>query len=390
MGVTKPPARRPLRLAAAIAATCGALLAQSAPSHQADVAAAVSDMLAALERGDSGPFLRAFDGNAFAERALAGLDAPDVVHEHLGRDRGAAEAAGRRLLEHAQRGRLDLLSVRAKDGPPHAVVRALLDDGGLDYHELVLTRASGAVRIVDHLDYLDGELASERVRRVRLEDAPDDHETVLRARYGAATEVGAVMQSVRDMHLALQRREHARCLEIWSELPSRVQREPAYLRVRVSAALHLGNEAIEAAHDDLARYVARDDGNRLLLMLQHWHRKRDARRVVECSQQLEDRVGGDPLLKVVRARAIATLGDRRAARNLATAARDADPTLSAAHSCLLDLTLQDGDHAATAAALTRFGAQFPLDLDEITGDPRFGDFIASNEGRAWLERARPR
>ena len=110
---------------------------------------------------------------------------------------------------------------------------------------------------------------------------------------------------------------------------------------------------------------------------------RFAAEAIQAIEALDDWIGGDPYLDLMRARAYAESGDLKTATSFAEKATQREPGLTVAWWRLVAFTLEQNDYKALSATLSAMEEKQHQPVDDLLKDPAFADFLKSNEYRRW-------
>lgn len=271
------------------------------------------------------------------------------------------------------------------DGDECHLLLRVIQDTGLNYYDVVLVRRGPEIVAADAYVFLAGEQLSATMRRFLLiaaaaagiPPAPDA------ARADAVTISNA--ETLRELLAAADASDHAHVLELAGRLPADVLAEKPILMARAIAAIRSGVEQRSTAFDDL-RAAFPDDACVELVAIDHHARNQDRNGCLEAIDRLDDRLGGDPYLDVLRATVHVGGAEYPEAIRAAEAAIKALPRLPQPYWIRLAIALEQKQHEDTAAWLDiiaeRFGVAFP-DLESI---PEYAAFVQSPEYRAWRSR----
>jgi hypothetical protein len=101
--------------------------------------------------------------------------------------------------------------------------------------------------------------------------------------------------------------------------------------------------------------------------------------------RIDQAIGGDPYLKVYRARILQSQGKPAAASKLAEAAVAEEPTLQPAYYFLLNQALNKRDFAKTAELLAALETRCHVMFKDLTTVPAYAEFVKSPEYQTWFK-----
>jgi hypothetical protein len=350
--------------------------------------------VADVAAGDVDAAAGRIDWDALLERVTAGYEADDDFVR--GFRRGFLRARQNpgnivpAIVEATQTGgSYVLLRVHEQEGTKRALFR-MLKEGGVNYHDCILARGKdGTLRIADIYVYLSGENISATLRRLFLPAAAQASRSFLEKLLGSESELVKHLPSIQRMVIVTREGRPAEALRIYRSLPSSVQKEKCVLLARFQAAQAVGEEEEIAATDEVKKQFPDDPSLDLLAVDSLCFRKHyDA--ALACVDRLDAALGGDPYSDLLRGTINYMKGDRVAAARFSSKAIAAEPTLEQAHWTLVQIALDEKNHAETARLLLRIEDVLELELGDLTDIPGYAEFVKSPEYREWLNRHQPK
>ena len=355
--------------------------------------AKVIDFVRSIERtvssGDGKFFDSRFDLNRLMDKVTEDVDVPEKFEAGFrkGFTGNPSQRLGAAIATSVidENGRYTFL--RLKRDPLRAVFR-LSSTQGLNYHELHLRGAAdGELFFDDVYVYLSGELFSETVRRIYVAVAAQKNRGLLERLIGVDHDYYRYLPEIQRMGLAVRKRDPDQAMSIYNELPESLKNRKEVLIIRLQAAIGLNERELVEATEAFQRAFPKDPALDLVLIdyqfvEQQWE---ELRKTID---RLDEQVGGDPYLDVIRANVLAARGDRNSAKTALLRVIDEDPSLEDAWVALVDVALGLEDFELTARTLSRlerdFGYQWP-DLSEVS---EFSAFCDSSAYQAWMRRPR--
>ena len=187
-----------------------------------------------------------------------------------------------------------------------------------------------------------------------------------------------------EMQNDIKAGQYQAALDTYAGLPERLQKDKVALVKRIEAAKHLKGKP----YDDAIRAYRKEfpnEPNLDLIMIDGYLEHKMYDRALACIDRLDQTIGGDPYLDVLRAGVNRLKGDAAAAKKSANAAIAAEPDLQAAYICLLSISLKEKEFADTSRLLTTMQHKFPGRMSTVTSDPAFADYMKSPQYQAWLK-----
>ena len=261
--------------------------------------------------------------------------------------------------------------VRSVKGEVRALFR-LVANGGLNYHDYVLTDGETGVRVADVYIYYSGEFLSDGLRR----------------QPGIATALGVPEEEVGGgpgllAVYALFRAGRADdALARWEELPALARRQKTMLLLRVRIAAEAGGSPYESA---LAAFLEAfpDDPAADLLSIDRLLLEGDYAGALAHVERLDSKVGGDPYLDVLRADLHLLAGDRDLAWKRARRSVRRDRELREGYWALVRMSLENGDFESAAGYLIDLEGRLGVETAAVKTLPHFVDFTRSAHYERW-------
>ena len=298
--------------------------------------------------------------------------------------RGILSTLSGNLLNNLSAGDYRFLSVEETPEGATAHMRLIPADGSLNYHRLTIGRNAGQQPVaVDVYVYVSGEPLSHTLGRM-----------VGQLSGGSDANSLAVAQGMQRASAALQTGKPATAEAILSALPPRWQKQKSIMQMRIVAASGIAAQKILAgkpignayrqAVEAFQTTFPKADNLPLLLMDYHFLEK-DFPKAAKTVDQLDQQVGGDPYLNLIRANIAIGQNDTEAARGLVKTLIKALPDKAPeGYGILLDMAIESKDHAEVTRVIKALEAEtpvrFPVDFNNAKP---FADYMASPEYEKW-------
>ena len=263
-------------------------------------------------------------------------------------------------------------------------MRQIPPDGSLNYHRLTIGRNADQQPVaVDVYVYVTGEPLSHTLGRM-----------VGQLSGGSEASSLAVAQGMQRASAALQAGKPATVEAILSNLPPRWQKHKSIMQMRIMAANGVAAQKMQAgkpignayrqAVEAFQTTFPKADNLSLLLMDYHFL-KQDYPKTAKAVDQLDQQVGGDPYLNLIRAKIAIGQNDAEAARGFVETLIKALPDKATeGYGILLDQAIEIQNHVETTRILKALEAEtpvrFPIDFNKA--EP-FADYMASPEYEKW-------
>lgn len=297
---------------------------------------------------------------------------------------------GEQLIESMGRtGTYKLLRVRMVDGRPRLMFRVVTENGNPNYHEYVpVMLADGRIKFVDVYVHNYGELLSETVRRDLLPFLKWEKQGVIFRLLAGKNDYVENVEHLVKIRQFTQEGDARQALEVYAQLPQSLQGDKNLLLHRLALARQVGGRPYQSAVNAVNRYLAGDPCTDLVLLANRIN-EREFEEVRRSLNRINERVEGDPYLKVIRGN-VAMLYDENLfeAKLLYQEVTREEPGMPYAYNALNRIALQERDYAETARLLTILESQLGVPVGDLTEVDSYADFVRSAEYRRW-SRNRP-
>jgi tetratricopeptide (TPR) repeat protein len=344
----------------------------------------------AVRTGDMDFFKSAIDWDAMLDRATAGIEAPEKQRRIFinAAKEGITESTNplmQGLRQAGASGRYHFLRVQTVGSEKQVLFRFLTQQGGVNYHRLVLGRmADHKVRAVDIYNFTTGDLFSQTMRRSYLSVAAEASKSLLAKLAQPESDLVKSLGKLEKIAAASAARQNTQVLEIYAMLPLSLQKEKMFLLMRMRAAVAVGEKEYAEALDAFRDYCPGDPCLDLLMIDQYFFKKQYDRALVSIDT-LEKAVGGDPYLNVLRAKMYLIKKDFAKARDFAQKALAAEDTLEPAYWASIRACLGAKDFAETSLLLTAMQKKCGVRIGDLATIPEYAEYVKSPQYKEWLE-----
>jgi len=361
-----------------VALTCGAGLDEKSGDRYEDLARRIEAVVA---KRDGQAFDALLDLEPMLAEATRGLAVSPADMEAFKKGFRSSFSLSRHIFDALQKsGTYTLLRLRRVDGRQRAVFR-MKGDTGFNYHEYIFSTGTDELRAQDLYVYMTGELMSQTLRRNAMNGFAGSKGFVAKL-LGTDREYLKNMDKMKAMKEHLDRGEFQEGLAVYAKLPKSLRSEKTYLIARLQLASGSGdNDAYVKAIEDFEKSHPGDPALDLL-SIDGFLLKKDYARALASIDRLDERVGGDPYLDVIRANVHIEAGDPAKARECARRALKKDPRIDDALWSLVTLSLHEKDWKETVALLGRLEKEFGATI-EVESVPLYEEFTKSPEYARW-------
>lgn len=319
---------------------------------------------------------------ALYQRSIADLNLTAGERKEL-TDAISGERVCKRWVSDMKGFALNVLRSRTRDGRRSVLLRAYDGDHGVNYLEFMLVRGpDGQVACEDVYSFYTGETFSQLYRRELSAYLPEKFQGA-----GQSQQYRDHLPDIERMREHRRNGDTAKAKAVFDRLPPAV-RNDKHIQL-IGFRLCEDDEYLQAIERFRQRHPK--DATLLVLDVDYFALKKDARGLRECLWRLDEAVGGDPTLRLVDARYHLARGDHAETRRLAGEVLKLDPALRDAYWVLIDVALAEDDHPETMHLLKAVTERcnYRVDVPALKGHESYKRFVTSKEYRElcrWYER----
>ncbi|HEY4178880.1 MAG TPA: hypothetical protein VGM90_18665 [Kofleriaceae bacterium] len=338
------------------------------PPTTAEAEAIGKEFAGHMEPCDGAALDRLFDTALLADRAIANHPVGAAGRE--GFLRGLGSLGGHLCAQMAPKSHATYLHTQTVDGTPRPLVRLIIN-GGVNYLQLELDKRDGVTHVVDFYSFVNGEKLSETSSRLlgtAIATGVNDSDSVTMAEFERLRAAG----DIKGAHEALQR------------LPVAVRNNKAFRIMDLQLLEKLDNDQYAAAVESIAKAYP-NDPSLPLVQLDYFLLKKDSGAMLGAIDKLDQQVGSDPYLNVMRVTPMFERGEMTKAVDAAKKGIAAEPTLEPLWWALLNAQTKAKQYADAVATLDTLNSKFAagVNIHNLGGDPRFAPLVESDEVKAW-------
>ncbi len=342
-----------------------------------------------VSQGDDGYLRRIVDWSLLFDRAMTGIELSEPSRSQLqqvflAKSRIAENFAGELVKSTAMGGSYRFLRVHQKNGRMRILFRADFGDSGLNYHDMLVVKdKAGKPRIGDIYVFLSAEDMSTTLRRALIPVAAQQNRSLLDKLRGVESEYMAHASEMHAMAMNIRAGNSREAMKIHDSLPASLQKQKSVMIMRYRAASDIGVAEVQEAAQDF-RKCHPDDPCLDMLSIDLYATSGKTDQAIECIDRIDEAVGGDPRLNVVRAGCYRVTKRYDEAKKAAEKAVEADPADDAGHWELVTIALESQDFAEVNRLLTLIETQFDIKFGDLTQQPIYAEYVKSPEYQEWL------
>lgn len=367
---------RALSILVAVTCALGACKSSNPPARKvapptlAEAEAFAKDFASKMSPCSATALNDALDFDMVITRAVAGRNIPGGAVKQIKRE---APSIGGKFCSQLSEASYTYLRTQMIDGAPQPLFRVITGTA-VNYHQLELDKHNGTIRAADIYLYATGERLSDTFGK--LFDSMI--ETSVR-------EAGESMQRVQRLVAA---GKHDEALAALKAMPEKLRTSKPLMLMEVQISSNVNDDTKYLAAIEAYGRAFPNDPSLDLVMVDGAYLRKEWAEVHRLVDKLEQRVGGDPYLELLRAEALGESGKRAEAIASAKKATEAEPTLEQAWWQLMTQQSAAQDFAGAVATLGVLSEKFDADVTEDTlrSDERFGGLVESAEFAAHVGR----
>lgn len=366
------------------------IMAGTQPTDE-ECQAFANSFIAALEVGDLNQINDLINWNAILDRAISGIPSKKSLVDgfrqgFLQSVKGPAGVAGQIIQQLQLGGEYTDLRIHDVNGEKRVLFRFLLgNDGGINYHDMILAKdQQGQVRAVDIYVFLSAEFMSQSFRRAFIPLAAEGSKSIFARLTQSENDFVKHIDKIHEMANLLRTGQYVGVDRIYRTLPESLQREKSILLIRMQAAVQV-NEALYAESIDAFQRFHPQDACIDMMSIDNFLMKKQFAKAFECIDRLDDSVGGDPYLNVLRANAKLQQQENNEAKKYAKLAIEQEPGAFAGYQALINVSIADKNFDETVRLLEDVQTKFEIEFEDFTQIEEFSDFVKSPQYKKWIE-----
>jgi len=343
----------------------------------------------AVSQGNGQLMDAAFDLDILMERMLGGRGISAKTISGIKQGVRQSLDLGRQLNRIvANGGSYKLLKLHRQGNELRALYRLQAEDG-LNYHDAVLVKKNGRVRIADIYVFISGEYLSATMRRFALPVITRQEKSPLMKLLTKESEFVKSFPRVMSMTNAVRAGKPVEALGIYDKLPASVQRDKSVMLLRFKAATLKGPGSLEyrKAMVDMEQLFPDDPCLHLLALDLHVLRK-EYPKAFKAINAIEKATGDTAYMNFLRGNAYYLQKKPDQAKAALERSVKQEPSLLQAHSSLIILALEAKDWSAVSLRLTGVEKDSGVQLDDLEKMEAFAEYVKTDEYRKW-KAARP-
>jgi hypothetical protein len=352
-----------------------------------------ASMEKAVASGDAATVNALIDWHGMFSRAIEEVDVQVTLRMQFidGAKKGAEGSGGftdAMIAEVRKGGKFRLLRLHTVGKEKRALFRLLLAPQGVNYVDMILMSwmswPDATAKAGDMYIFSRGELHSEGLRREYLPLVQQASRGRLATLTGNQSDYIKSHLQIQEMATCIRNSQPQRAMEIYGRLPESVQKDKSVLLLRIKAAQGVGPADYLAAIKAMESAYPNDPCT-VLFSIDAFPLQRRRADAIRAIDRLDEVVGGDPYLNVLRAMRYVEINDYPKARAAAQKTIDAEPTLIVGYTASVAISLASKDFKETNRLFALIEKQLGEKIGDLTSVPMYAEYVKSPEYQQWLK-----
>ncbi len=369
-----------------------AAASNGAPLTDAEYEAFAKQFETLVNARDATAFQAKANWDQLLNRSMTGLSlSPQFT---LGFKRGALSAMGANfsgevMKSMGESGHYRFLRLHDAGGEKRLLFRLAPSEGGLNYHDLVLSRgASGQPEIVDFHIAISGELMSETLRGLIVVAAAGQKGSFLQKLTGQYSDFEANLPTLNQFQAQKNAGQFAEALATFKRLPQSLQKVKAFALQRTIIAGNVNEAEYLAAMTDFRQAFPNDACIDFVSIDFHLLRK-EFDKALQAIDSVDRSVGGDPYLNLSRVDPLLEQGKFAEARRAADLGVQTEPGMVFPVYTLIGVGLKARDFQVVLDGLKLAQDKHNATFGDLRTVPEYAEFVKSPQFQEWLKVAKP-
>jgi tetratricopeptide (TPR) repeat protein len=192
------------------------------------------------------------------------------------------------------------------------------------------------------------------------------------------------LENVKRMSDLTQQGQFEEALKLAAKMPDDLKKQKIVLVVRGVAASNVGESEFLAVIDDFRKHYP-DDAALDLMSIDYFLNQKKHDKALTSIDRVDEAVGGDAYLDVMRAGIYAEMGDFDEALKTARRATEREEDLADAQWSIVTISLKKKDYDLTAETLNTLTKKFGIGLPDLATVEEYAGFVQSPQYKKWLE-----
>ena len=249
------------------------------------------------------------------------------------------------------------------------------ESAGIDYHEMILERVNGQVRIIDNFIYTEGETRTETIQRAF---------TLIVKLMNRDGITQADQVNIQQLQRTYQFGDFNGVIRVYNQLPELVRSMKRMRIIYLSALLEVDEVQYLQAFEAFKRDFPTDNSIDLL-SIDFFTIKEDITNVIACVDRLDKSLGGDPYLDSMRTGIYLVVDNQVKAKEAADRYFQNSPSDIEAAWNLADYAIYYEDHSLLLRALKILSSDHAVEFEDLRTIEGYEVFVRSPEYQQWVQ-----
>ena len=280
----------------------------------------------------------------------------------------------------------DIIRVREADGAHVALIRFYGSETELIYQEITIARGTrNQPAIVDAMALAVGEPTTATMRRFFLAALASDSRGLLQRLTKQDNVLIKNLGMIQEYNRAQKQQDLLTVVNTYDAFPSELQRIKIFAVAAITAAVELDDTKRYERLMSQYRQWYPDDPSLNLLLIDFYAVKNMPKEMLATIDRLDEAVGGDPFLNLLRAQV--SLGEEnwKEARELATKVIEQVPDAEYSYWTVFDAAFAERDFDMAVEMLKVLHDKFRVDVRNLEKGKDYKALTESKPYRAWIE-----
>lgn len=356
-------------------------------ANESQVKELVKQLDAAIAHQSAMELSKLLDQNQLMDQILSGFvivpDEKEEVVRGLKQVEGVSDLPEKIIQAVRSGGDYRFVRLVTKDGQLRPLYRLTMpEDGGVNYHELVVELVGEKPLITNVYLYLSGESLSESVRRVLIPALAAEDATIVGDLSGSEAELLKNRDVLRSINVLTSQEKFEDAFAKFDELTPALLQDRTILMTRLVISQALGESEQESVVEALAKAAPGQPCSDfpLFALRKKQGRHDDVIQIVDRLQAVIE----DPYLDLLKVDALLATGKIDAAREAVVRVKTVCPDRSDVYWMEIAVSLKTRNFEETARLLDEVGKTFGLEFRDLSSVPEYAEFVASDAGKSWI------
>lgn len=333
----------------------------------------------AINNGSSEFLNRIFDAAPLVDYVTSNYNAPEYYSEGFKNGFQQAYSLGDVMISSKGfEGYSKFLKLKEYSQDTIIALYRTISEAGINYQELYLKADSeGELHIVDLYSYAEGDFFSRSIERLYLINLAAELDTFNHP-------IADNLPVINEIAALADGGEYALALQKLEALPPIVKKEKIVQIIRMNLANEISQGTLNSVVEDFKEKFPKDNLVYLKLMELAFLNE-DNNFTISCIDSLDNKIGGDPYLKILKAGVYRKNAQDELAEKMLKEAITEEPDNDDAYWPLIDILILQKRYTETIEVFADVRNIFEENAAEYVVYDGYDDFYQSSEFKVWLK-----